>query len=96
MRLDGDAALALQIHGVEHLFLHLPGRQRAGELEQTVGERALAVVDMSDNREISYEFAVHRAYFDSNRYCRLKNLREFSNSWDGQGYSYARVPGSTS
>ena len=55
MRLDGDAALALQVHRVQHLRLHLARRQRAGELQQTVGERALPMVDMGDDREISDE-----------------------------------------
>ncbi len=55
MRLDGDAALALQVHRVQHLSLHLARRQRAGKLQQTVGKRALPMIDMGDDREISYE-----------------------------------------
>ena len=55
MRLDGDAALALQVHRIEHLRLHLARRQRAGELQQTVGKRALPMIDMGDDREISDE-----------------------------------------
>ena len=51
--LDGDAALALEVHGVEHLLHHFALRQRAGVLEQAVGQRRLAVVDMRDDREIS-------------------------------------------
>jgi hypothetical protein len=39
LRLDGDAALALDIHGIEHLFLarHFAIRQAAGHLDQAVG-----------------------------------------------------------
>ncbi len=53
LRLDGDAALALDIHGIEHLLLHLAQLQPAGELDQPVGERRLAVVDMRDDGEIA-------------------------------------------
>ena len=57
--LDGDAALALQVHGVEHLLHHFALRERAGDLEQAVGQRRLAVVDVRDDREIADEFAIH-------------------------------------
>ncbi len=53
LRLDGDAALALEVHGVEHLGLHLAGLQPARALDQPVGERALAVVDVRDDREVA-------------------------------------------
>ena len=55
VRLDGDAALALQIHCIEHLRLHLACRQRAGQLQQAVGKRALPMINMGDDREISDE-----------------------------------------
>ena len=55
MRLDGDAALALQVHRVQHLRLHLARRQRAGKLQQAVGKRALPMINMGDDREISDE-----------------------------------------
>ena len=53
LRLDGDAALALDIHGIEHLFDHFARFEPAGELDQPVGERRFAVVDMGDDREIA-------------------------------------------
>jgi hypothetical protein len=53
LRLDGDAALALDIHVVEHLLLHLARGQAAGELDQPVGQRRLAVVDMGDDGEVA-------------------------------------------
>src|SRR5580658_5092988 len=56
---DGDAALALQIHGVKHLFMHLALRKRARHLKQTVREGGLTVVDMRDNAKIAYELRVH-------------------------------------
>ena len=51
--LDGDAALALDIHVVEHLvaeaaFLHRPAR-----LDQSIRERRLAVVDVRDDAEVA-------------------------------------------
>jgi len=53
LRLDGDAALALQVHGVEDLGLHLARRQAPGALDQAVRERALAVVDVGDDGEVA-------------------------------------------
>ena len=57
--LDGDAALAFQIHRVEDLGVHLALGERAGELEQAVGERGFAVIDVRDDREIADVFGVH-------------------------------------
>ena len=53
LRLDGDAALALDIHRIEHLRLHLPLAQAAGHLDEPVGQRRLAVVDMGDDGEVA-------------------------------------------
>src|SRR5260370_20561505 len=57
--LDGDAALALEVHGVEELFVHFALRQRAGHFEEAVGKRGLAMVDVRDDAEISNELRVH-------------------------------------
>ena len=70
VRLDGDAALALQVHRVEHLFHHFALRQRAGVFEQTVGERRLAVVDMRDDREVADE--------GRDPCCKLKRFKQLS------------------
>ena len=59
MGFDGDAALAFQVHGIEHLLHHFALREGAGDLEQAVGEGALAVVDVRNDREIPDEFAIH-------------------------------------
>ena len=59
VRLDRDAALPLEVHAVEDLGLHLALLQRAGHLEEPVGERRLAMVDMSDDGEIADELLVH-------------------------------------
>jgi hypothetical protein len=51
--LDGDAALALDIHGVEQLLLHVALGHRAGQLDQPVGEGGFPVVDMGDDGEVA-------------------------------------------
>jgi hypothetical protein len=55
LRLDGDAALFLDVHIVENLLLagHLARVEAAGELDQPVGERRFAMVDMGDDGEIA-------------------------------------------
>src|SRR5258708_40283039 len=56
---DGDAALALEVHGVEDLFVHFALRESAGHFEKAVGERGFAVVDVRDDAEIPYELRIH-------------------------------------
>ena len=57
--LDGDAAFALQVHGVEQLLLHFAGGDGAGAMEEAVGERGLPVVNVGDDAEISDVRGVH-------------------------------------
>ena len=57
--LDSDAALALQVHVIQNLGLHLAACDRTGEFEQTVAQRRLAMVDVGDNREVTKESCVH-------------------------------------
>ncbi len=52
VRLDGDAALPLEVHVVEDLGLHFTPGNGAGQLEQSVAERGLAVIDVRNNREL--------------------------------------------
>ena len=59
VRLDRDAALALEIHGVEHLRFHLAGLQRAGQLEEAVRQRRLAMIDVGDDGEITDVGGIH-------------------------------------
>ena len=51
--LDGDPTLALEIHVIEQLLAKLALRDRTGLQQQLVGQRALAVVDVGDDREIA-------------------------------------------
>jgi hypothetical protein len=59
MGFDGDAALALQVHVVENLGLHLALADGAGEFEQAVAQRRLSVVDVGDDGEVSDESGFH-------------------------------------
>ena len=59
MGFDRDAALALQVHRVENLVHHLALGQRPGVLEQAIGQRRFAVVDVRNDREISDTCGVH-------------------------------------
>src|SRR4029078_9206324 len=56
LRLDRDPALALEVHRVEHLVFHLALGQAAAELNDPIGERGLAVIDVSDDRKIPDPF----------------------------------------
>ncbi len=51
--LDGDATLLFQLHGVQHLLLHLPGFHGVTFLQQPVCQSGLAMVNMGDNRKIT-------------------------------------------
>ncbi len=53
LRLDCDAALALDVHRVEHLGFHVARVERAAKLDQAVGKRGLAVVNMGNDREVA-------------------------------------------
>jgi hypothetical protein len=60
--LDRDAALALEIHRVEHLRFHLTGLKGPGELEEPIGKGRLSVIDMGDNGEIPDELLIQDAF----------------------------------
>ena len=82
--LDGDAALSLQVHGVEHLGVHLSLGNRAGELKQAVAQRRLAVVDVGNNGEVAYETCFHNRSkiraFRPRRVLRLHGIAYHRNS----------------
>ena len=56
MAFNGDAALAFQIHAVEHLVLHILTVDGVGVLQQPIGKCAFAVIDMSNDAKITYIF----------------------------------------
>ncbi len=57
--LDGDALLALQVHGVEHLGGHIALGDSARHLQEAVGEGGFAVVDVGDDAEVADSGWIH-------------------------------------
>ena len=53
LRLDRDPPLALEIHRVEQLLAHLALGNGVRELQNPIGERRLAVIDVGDDREVA-------------------------------------------
>jgi hypothetical protein len=51
--LDGDSLLPLQVHLVEDLLLELASGDGAGVLQEAIGQRRLAVVDVGDDAEVT-------------------------------------------
>jgi hypothetical protein len=76
--LDGDAALALEVHGVEELLLGLAVGDGVGVLEQAVGEGGLAVVDVGDDGEVS---DLQGWYPDGEKSPRARTDRAGRSSW---------------
>jgi hypothetical protein len=74
LRLDGDAALALDLHGIEDLVLHLAVGDVAAQLDQPVGQRRLAVVDVRDDGEIADQRRVGHGRLDNTRTLAAKGL----------------------
>src|SRR5256886_8872926 len=59
VELDGDAALAFQVHRVEHLLPHQALVQGARELDQPVGQRRFPVVDVGHDAEVADVILAH-------------------------------------
>ena len=53
LRLDGDAALALDIHRVKHLLFHLAVGQASAQMDDAVCQCGFAVVDVGNDGEIT-------------------------------------------
>ena len=51
--LNGDAALAFQLHAVQNLLHHLALLENARRFQNAVSQRRLAMVNMGDNAEIA-------------------------------------------
>ncbi len=67
LRLDGDAALALDVHRIEHLLLHLARRGAAAQLDKPVRQRRFSVVDVGDDGEVANKGGVGHGRLDSTR-----------------------------
>jgi hypothetical protein len=50
--LDGDSALALDVHPVEVLGAHIAIGDDPGQLQHPVGQGGLAVIDVGDDAEV--------------------------------------------
>ncbi len=53
LRLDRNTALAFQIHRIKHLRFHFAIRQPTAQLNDSVGQSRLAMVDMGNDGEIT-------------------------------------------
>jgi hypothetical protein len=67
LRLDGDAALALDVHAVEVLRAHVALLDDARQLQHPVGQRRLAVVDVGDDAEVADQVRVGAGHADPSR-----------------------------
>ena len=65
LRLDGDAALTLEVQLVEHLVLHVAQRHRPGRLEQPIGKGGLAMIDVRDDAEVADPVKTHASRRDA-------------------------------
>ena len=50
---DGDAAFALEVHRIEQLRARFACTHCVRSLQEAIGERALTVVDMSDDGKVT-------------------------------------------
>ena len=53
LRLDGNAAFTLDIHGIKHLSGHFAVTQATTELDKTIREGRFAVVDVGNDGEVA-------------------------------------------
>ena len=53
LRLDGDPTFPLDVHGIEHLRRHLAFGQPSANLDEAVGKRGFAVIDVGDDGEVA-------------------------------------------
>ena len=75
--LDGDAPLALEIHGVEHLLLHLTIGESSTDLDDPVGQGALSMVDMGNDGKVSNILQIDNTRFSEAK--SLTRLRFYNN-----------------
>lgn len=60
--LDRDSPLAFDVHRIEHLIMELTLIDTSASLYQSIRQCRLAVIDVSDNAEVSNVF--HASRFD--------------------------------
>ncbi len=54
LRFNGDTTFAFQVHGVQNLGFHFTIRQATANLDNTVRQRRLTVVNVSNDRKVTY------------------------------------------
>jgi hypothetical protein len=59
VKLDRDTPLALELVVVQDLLPHLALVKRLRALEQPIGQRRLAMIDMSDDAKIANQVGLH-------------------------------------
>ena len=55
--LYGYATLPFYLHGIQHLFLHIPDGHGIRKLHHAVRKGGLAVIDVGDYAKVSYKLA---------------------------------------
>ena len=78
--LDGDTALFLEVHIIEHLVLHLLHVHRLRYLQHAVSEGRFAVVDVSNDAKIAYILHFLCTIFSKKRAKLHKNLYIYKKS----------------
>ena len=58
LRFDGNTPLPLDIHRIENLSRHLSLGQPTTRLDEAIGERGLAMIDVRDDGEITDVFLI--------------------------------------
>jgi len=59
VELDRDAPLTLELVVIQDLLPHLALVERLGTLEQPIGQRRLAMIDVSDDAKIADLVGLH-------------------------------------
>jgi hypothetical protein len=59
LQLDGNAALALQVHLIENLLAHLAQADGGGLLKQAISQRRFPVIYMGDDAKVPDEALFH-------------------------------------
>ncbi len=81
LRLDRDAALALDVHPVQVLRAHLARVDHPGDLQHPVGQRGLPVVDVSDDAEVADAAGIGRSDHVHAGVERSRHGRPFFSGW---------------
>jgi hypothetical protein len=81
---DGDALLALEIHGIHQpldLRLRLVGAEGARLLEQAIDERGLAVIDVRDDGDVANVFHSFSPFRETGRVVSLQRSKGQACVW---------------